>query len=224
MSGILESICHFIQRSGRTPSQWFSATQKLACLVSKDGTVRERWLAQVWQSEAAKHSLKTIKQRETQVHPAADGALFKHLHQRFIVSFFLFLTRQYSLKCFSEHKALILIWVVNGYLLLPWWSQLWPPCFWSCLWGDSHEEAFALGIFLSWSCSSCFSIHLELRMTGRISQSRWHAEGEKKKQVNHKDLEGNGPLIYFCWSLWQCIWTRGWALHRYVQAPCCYLS
>lgn len=87
MSGILESICHFIQRSGGTLSQRFSVTQKQACLVSKDGTVRGRSLAQVWQSEAAKHSLKT--NRKTQVRPAAEGVLLKHFHQRFIV----FLTR-----------------------------------------------------------------------------------------------------------------------------------
>lgn len=33
----------------------------------------------------AKHTLKTGKQRKTQVHPAAEGVLFKHFHQRFIV-------------------------------------------------------------------------------------------------------------------------------------------
>lgn len=122
------------------------------------------------------------------------------------------MTEQNSLKCFSEHKALILILVVNCYRLLLLSSQPRTPYFLSCLWGDSHEEAFGLGIFLFWSCSSCFSIRLELHMKWKISQSRWHAEGEKKKKVNHKAMEGNRvPFIYFSWSLWQCMWTRWWA-------------
>ena len=112
------------------------------------------------------------------------------------------MTELNSLKCFSEHKALNQILVVNCYLrLLLSSSQLWLLYFWSCLWGDSHEEASGLGIFLSWSCSSCFSIHLELYMKWKTSQNRWYAEGEKKKMsVSHKEMEGNTESLPFIFA------------------------
>lgn len=129
------------------------------------------------------------------------------------------MTELNSLKCFSEHKALNQILVVNCYLLLLLSSsQLWLLCFWSCLWGDSHEEASGLGIFLSWSCSSCFSIHLELHMKWKTSQNRWYAEGEKKKNVSHKEMEGNTvSSIYFCRSLQQCIRTGRQVFKLYLH-------
>lgn len=109
------------------------------------------------------------------------------------------MTELNSVKCFSEHKALILILVVNCYLPLPPSSELWPPYFLSYLWGDSHEEAFGLSISLSWSCSSCFLIHLGWYRIQKISQSRWDAVGEKKKDVNQKEMEGNIELLcFFC--------------------------
>ena len=107
------------------------------------------------------------------------------------------MTKLNSLKCFSEHKALILILAVNCYLLLLSSAQLSPPYFSSYLWGDSHEEAFGLGIFLSGSCSSCVLIHRELHMKWKISQSRWRAGEEKKKNVTHKEMEENTEFLSF---------------------------
>lgn len=116
------------------------------------------------------------------------------------------LTELNSVKCFSEHKALILILVVNCSLPLRPSSQLWPPYFLSYLWGDSPEEAFGLNTFLSWSCSSCFWIHLGWHRIQRISQSRWDAVGEKKS-VHHKEMVGNTELFSFLWFfVLFCFW------------------